>query len=55
MLVGLLLWVWAPLILVLSDGVFGCFDLAALRGCHISIGLSGCCVDVFFDRVRGLH
>jgi hypothetical protein len=27
-------WVLAPFVLVLSDGVFGRFDLAALRGCH---------------------
>jgi hypothetical protein len=27
-------WVTAPFVLVPSDGVFGRFDLAALRGCH---------------------
>jgi hypothetical protein len=27
-------WVSAPFVLVPSDGVFGRFDLAALRGCH---------------------
>jgi hypothetical protein len=27
-------WVSAPSVLVPSDGVFGRFDLAALRGCH---------------------
>jgi hypothetical protein len=27
-------WILAPLVLVPSDGVFGRFDLAALRGCH---------------------
>jgi hypothetical protein len=27
-------WVRAPFVLVPSDGVFGRFDLAALRGCH---------------------
>jgi hypothetical protein len=27
-------WVSAPFALVPSDGVFGRFDLAALRGCH---------------------
>jgi hypothetical protein len=27
-------WVTAPFVLVPSDGVFGHFDLAALRGCH---------------------
>jgi hypothetical protein len=27
-------WVTAPFALVPSDGVFGRFDLAALRGCH---------------------
>ena len=26
--------VWKPLCLDPSDGVFGCFDLAALCGCH---------------------
>jgi hypothetical protein len=27
-------WVSAPFLLVPSNGVFVCFDLAALRGCH---------------------
>jgi hypothetical protein len=27
-------WVTAPFVLVPLDGVFGRFDLAALRGCH---------------------
>jgi hypothetical protein len=27
-------WVTAPFVLLPSDGVFGRFDLAALRGCH---------------------
>jgi hypothetical protein len=30
-------WVSAPFLLAPSNGVFGHFDLAALRGCHICL------------------
>jgi hypothetical protein len=30
-------WVSAPFVLVPSNGVFGRFDIAALRGCHTLI------------------
>jgi hypothetical protein len=51
-------WVLAPHILVPSDGVFGRFDLAALRGCHtfnVCLFEKKCSIcSTIWSAVRGL-
>jgi hypothetical protein len=39
------IWIIAPSVLVPSDGVFGRFDLVALRGCHQQQQLSSWSVE----------